>query len=48
MPFVSLARVAMGLHYLSDVVAGLILGLVVGLFFLAAQPLLIARFPFVF
>jgi undecaprenyl-diphosphatase len=48
MPFVSLARVAMGLHYLSDVVAGLILGLVVGLFFLAAQPLLMAWFPFVF
>jgi len=48
MPFVSLARVAMGLHYLSDVVAGLILGLVVGLLFLAAQPLLMAWFPFVF
>lgn len=48
MPFVSLARVAMGLHYFSDVVAGLTMGLVVGLFFLAAQPLLMAWFPFVF
>ena len=30
-PLVSLARVAMGVHYLSDVVAGMILGLATGL-----------------
>jgi len=30
-PLVSLARVAMGVHYLSDVVAGALLGLVLGL-----------------
>jgi undecaprenyl-diphosphatase len=30
-PFVSLARVTMGLHYLSDVIAGLTLGLTTGL-----------------
>jgi undecaprenyl-diphosphatase len=30
-PLVSLARVAMGLHYLSDVLAGIALGLVMGL-----------------
>jgi undecaprenyl-diphosphatase len=30
-PFVSLARVAMGLHYLSDVLAGIVLGAVMGL-----------------
>lgn len=30
-PFVSLARVAMGVHYLSDVVAGSILGLIAGI-----------------
>lgn len=30
-PFVSLARVAMGVHYLSDVVAGAILGAIAGL-----------------
>ncbi len=30
-PLVSLARVAMGVHYLSDVVAGMFLGLMVGL-----------------
>jgi undecaprenyl-diphosphatase len=29
-PLVGLARVAMGLHYLSDVVAGMLLGLVIG------------------
>lgn len=30
-PLVALARVAMGIHYLSDIVAGALLGLVVGL-----------------
>lgn len=30
-PLVSLARVAMGLHYLSDVLAGLLLGVMMGL-----------------
>jgi undecaprenyl-diphosphatase len=30
-PFVSLARVAMGLHYLSDVLAGIVFGIVLGL-----------------
>ncbi len=30
-PLVGLARVAMGVHYLSDVVAGLLLGLIVGI-----------------
>ena len=29
-PFVGLARVVMGVHYLSDVLAGMVLGLVVG------------------
>ncbi len=30
-PLVSLARVAMGVHYLSDILAGILLGVVVGL-----------------
>ncbi|OGO25722.1 MAG: hypothetical protein A2136_04960 [Chloroflexi bacterium RBG_16_54_11] len=30
-PFVGLARVAMGIHYLSDVVAGMVLGVVIGI-----------------
>lgn len=29
-PLVSLARVAMGLHYLSDVIAGIVVGLLIG------------------
>lgn len=33
-PFVSLARVAMGLHYFSDVLAGIIFGAVIGLVFI--------------
>jgi undecaprenyl-diphosphatase len=35
-PFVSLARVAMGLHYVSDIVAGALLGIVMGLLSLRA------------
>lgn len=30
-PFVSLARIAMGLHYLSDVLAGIVFGVIMGL-----------------
>lgn len=38
-PLVSLARVAMGVHYVSDVVAGMILGIIVGLIGLQVAPL---------
>jgi undecaprenyl-diphosphatase len=34
-PLVGLARVAMGVHYLSDVLAGMLLGLVVGMLIVA-------------
>ncbi len=37
-PLVSLARVAMGVHYLSDVVAGAILGIIVGIIGLQIYP----------
>lgn len=37
-PLVSLARVAMGVHYLSDVVAGAVLGVIVGLIGLQIYP----------
>jgi undecaprenyl-diphosphatase len=37
-PLVSLARVAMGVHYLSDVVAGALLGAVIGLIGLQIYP----------
>ena len=47
-PLVSLARVLMGVHYLSDIVAGILLGIVVGLVMLGFQPLLAAAFPFFF
>jgi membrane-associated phospholipid phosphatase len=47
-PLVSLARVFMGVHYLSDILAGAVLGFLVGLAMLKAPPLLMALFPFVF
>ena len=37
-PLVALARVAMGVHYLSDVVAGAVLGMVVALIGLQIYP----------
>lgn len=37
-PFVGLARVAMGVHYLSDIVAGALLGIVVALIGLQVYP----------
>lgn len=41
-PLVSLARVAMGVHYLSDVIAGLVLGILAGMVALQVQaPLLV-------
>ena len=45
---VSLARVMTGLHYLSDVLAGMLLGLLAGLSMLAIQPLLVFYLPFLF
>jgi undecaprenyl-diphosphatase len=47
-PLVSLARVFMGVHYLSDILAGAGLGILVGLVMLKMPPLLMALFPFVF
>lgn len=41
-PLVSLARVAMGVHYLSDIAAGLIVGILIGVFVLQIhQPFLV-------
>ena len=37
-PLVMLARVSMGLHYLSDVIAGAVFGVVIGLIVLAILP----------
>ncbi len=47
-PLVSLARVAMGLHFLSDVIAGMLVGLVAALFMLWISPFLIRLVPFLF
>jgi undecaprenyl-diphosphatase len=47
-PLVALARVALGVHYLSDIVVGLILGLLAGLGMLALCPWLISTFPIIF
>jgi len=50
-PLVSLARVSMGVHYVSDVVAGAALGIVVGLVGLQFAPAFLvwlSRFPLPF
>jgi undecaprenyl-diphosphatase len=47
-PLVSLARVSLGVHYLSDVVAGWLMGIVLAVIVISAQPLLYQFFPFVF
>ncbi|MBP9040156.1 MAG: phosphatase PAP2 family protein [Anaerolineaceae bacterium] len=47
-PLVSLARVWMGVHYLSDVIVGIALGIVAGLAVLELSPWLVSTFPFIF
>ncbi len=47
-PLVSLARVTTGVHYLSDIIAGIVVGLLAGGFMLLISPLLLAWFPFIF
>lgn len=47
-PLVSLARVGTGVHYLSDIIAGLILGIFAGLAMIAISPWVIQTFPFAF
>jgi undecaprenyl-diphosphatase len=47
-PLVCLARVATGVHYLSDVAAGILIGILMGSGILWVQPLLISRLPFFF
>lgn len=49
-PFVSLARVMTGVHYLSDVLAGVILGVLIalGLMSIPLPQILMMFFPFVF
>ncbi len=47
-PLVSLARVATGVHYLSDILAGVVIGLLMGLAMLALEPFLVQNFSFLF
>jgi len=47
-PLVSLARVAMGVHYFSDVLAGIVLGVLVAFGFFALAPAVSAWLPFLF
>jgi membrane-associated phospholipid phosphatase len=47
-PFVSLARVATGLHFFSDVVGGLVFGVVYGMLMLVTQPFWKLLLPFLF
>lgn len=47
-PLVSLARVAMGVHYFSDVLAGSILGVLAAFGFFALAPTVSAWLPFLF
>lgn len=41
-PLVALARVAMGVHYVSDIVAGFLVGIFMGLFVLEIYPLFLS------
>jgi undecaprenyl-diphosphatase len=47
-PLVSLSRVLMGVHYLVDVIAGWVLGILAAFGMIAFQPLLFSLFPFIF
>ncbi len=47
-PLVSLARVWMGVHYLSDVVVGILLGVLAGVVVLQLAPWLTVTFPAIF
>jgi len=45
-PIVALARVALGVHYASDIAAGALLGILVGLIVLRSYPPLLVYLPF--
>ncbi len=47
-PLMSLARVVMGVHYLSDLLGGWFLGFITGILLLAIQPYLISFLPWAF
>lgn len=47
-PLVCASRIMTGLHYVSDVVGGMVLGVLMGLVMIALSPLLIRLLPFLF
>ncbi len=47
-PLVCVARVMMGVHYLSDVVVGAIIGIIWGIIMLILAPTLMTWFPMIF
>ncbi len=47
-PLVCIARVLMGVHYLSDVIVGALIGIIWGIIMLATAPLLISWLPMIF
>ncbi len=47
-PLVGLARIRLGVHYISDVVVGMVIGIVMGLLANAIYPLLASSLPFLF
>lgn len=47
-PLVSLARVSLGVHYLVDILAGWLLGILIAILFIQATPFFLSLLPFVF
>ena len=47
-PMVCLARIMLGVHYISDIVAGAALGVIMGIILLKIVPIFLNSFPFLY